>query len=179
MKSVYIAFAILALTTMPANASGRVDTRRVVDSRSATLRGQWQVGPVIDPGNEPLPPDLGAQLSRARLPSPGEAVRGEAGRLCVGSIPCDDVTWTRTTFGNSEYGEGLRKALGLSANTPVYRGDINNPAISYTLFERPNHTLMALVSLCQDSHRARGCRPAFEIWNPVTHVGRKRSIPNL
>ena len=170
MRLPLIALALFALTTMPASAANRVKIGEAVASRSTKLHGQWQVGPVIDPSKQPLPTDLSAQLTRARLPSPGEVVRSKAGKLCVGAMPCDHITWTKTTFGNSEYGDGLRKTLDLSPETPVYQGDVGNPSISYTLFARPNHTLMALVSLCQDSYRARGCHAAFEIWRPVGHA---------
>lgn len=174
MRVLCIAFALLAVAAVPANSLNRYTTD---DSRSVTLRGRWQVGPVVDPSRQPLPADLAAQLARARLPSPGEVVRSEAGKLCAGSIPCDDASWTKTTFSNSEYGESIRKAFGLSAQTPVYQGDIGNPSISYTLFARPDHTLMALVSLCQDSYRARGCRAAFQIWHPVSPGARMRRTP--
>lgn len=50
-------------------------------------RGAWRVGPVTDPGGRPLPPDLARQLASARLPSPGEIVRAQAGKFCAGSVP--------------------------------------------------------------------------------------------
>ncbi len=174
MRVPVMALALLALTAVPGSALSRGNASGGDDSLSVTLRGRWKVGPVVDPSRQPMPADLAAQLARARLPLPGEVVRSEAGKLCVGSVPCDDVAWTETTFANSEYGEGMRKALGLSARTPVYQGDTGNRLISYTLFARPDRTLMALVSLCQDSYRARGCRAAFEIWHPLSPDARMR-----
>ena len=178
MRVPAIALALLALTAVPAGARSHDSAGGGNEGRSVTLKGRWKVGPVVDPSGQPLPADLAAQLARARLPSPGALVRSESGKLCVGSVPCDEVSWTETSFANSEFGEGMRKALGLSARTPVYQGDTGNRSISYTLFSRPGNTLLALVSLCEDSARARGCRAAFEIWHPVSRDARvRRTLP--
>lgn len=168
MKVLCAALALLTATAMPARALDRTRTGGNTHNRSVTLRGRWQVGPVVDPSHQPPPIDLAAQLASARLPRPGEVVRAAAGKLCVGSVPCDEVSWTETPFADSEYGDGLMQALGLSRQTRVYQANTGNRLISYTLFARPDHTLMALVPLCQDSNRARGCRAAFEIWRPIS-----------
>lgn len=178
MRVPIVALALFGLTAVPASALIRGNDSGADDGRSVTLQGRWKVGPVVDPSRQAMPADLAAQLARARLPSPGEVVRSESGKLCVGSVPCDEVAWTETTFANSEYGEGMKKALGLSARTPVYQGDTGNRLISYTLFARPDRTLIALVSLCQDSYRARGCRAAFEVWRPISPDARMRSGPH-
>jgi hypothetical protein len=167
MKALRIALLLLLVVAPPASAANRHVASESADSRFKAVFGRWRVGRVADPSRQPLPTDLTAQLARARLPIPGAVVQVEQHKICTGSMPCDEVRWSQTTLAESEYGDGIRKTLGLSPKARVFQGNTDNRFISYALFERQADTVLALVSLCEDSEHARGCRPAYEVWQRI------------
>jgi hypothetical protein len=164
MKSLVTLVALLAAVAVPVVAAP--------GERSATLRGSWRVGPVVDPTHHALPADVAAQLAHAHLPSPGEVVRAEPGKLCIGSSGCNEVTWTEVKLADFEYGPRYKLDFDLSPQTSVYQATTGDRFRTYTLVSRPDRKLMAVVILCQDSYRARGCHNAYQVWSPANAAAR-------
>lgn len=160
MMKAFSGLLALAAAALPANVVAR--------EQPATLHGTWRVGPVVDPSRQPLPSDLAAQLAHAHLPMPGGLVRAERGTLCVGSSACRDVAWTTIKLADFEDGPRYKLDFGLSAQASIYQGDTGDRLTNYTLIVRPDRTFMAVVILCQDSYRARGCHNAYEVWRPAS-----------